>query len=79
MTAGQINVGSKVSYRSNRGEPDEQVEVGVVIHICLSDNGIDDDAYIAFFGETFPDGPPQEEIYVLRYYVGNLELIDGSI
>lgn len=76
LTSKKITVGSKVRYRSNQGTDEEAVEVGVVIHICLSDNNVDNDAYVAFFGPTFPEGPPTERPYILRYYVGNLELVD---
>lgn len=76
MASKKIQVGSRVRLRSNIGTEDEEVEVGVVIHICLSDNTYDEDAYIAFFGETFPEGPPTTKPYILRYYVASLELID---
>lgn len=76
MSQSEIKVGSKVRLRSNHGTDEEQVEVGVVVHIWLSENGVDDDAYIAFFGESFPEGAPTEKPYILRYYVGSLELIE---
>ena len=35
------------------------------------------DCYIAFFGDAFPDGKPDEKPYVLRYAaVGLAELTD---
>jgi hypothetical protein len=42
-------------------------EFGVVVH-CWLDNEIGMfDCYIAFFGDDFPDGKPDEKPYVLRY------------
>lgn len=81
MTEKQMKVGSKVSYRSNQDCEDEDedgsVEVGVVVHLCMSDNGCDQDAYVAFFGESFPVGAPKEKPYILRYYVSALQLLDA--
>lgn len=77
MSESKIRVGSKVKLVSNADDPDEMtVEVGVVIHIWLSDNGCDNDAYVAFFGETFPEGVPDVKPYILRYYVSSLEQIE---
>jgi len=77
MNKSKIQVGSKVQLVSNADDPEERtVEVGIVIHICLSDNGQDDDAYVAFFGPRFPEGKPEETPYILRYYVDSLQLIE---
>ena len=77
MNESKIKVGSKVKLVPNEDAPDEMsVEVGIVVHIWLSENGVDDDAYVAFFGEKFPDGKPDKKPYILRYYVNSLELID---
>jgi len=76
VTENEIKVGSRVRFRSDDGFGNEKVEVGVVIHICLSDNECDYDAYVAFFGESFPGRAPKERPYVLRYYMDSLELID---
>ncbi len=78
MSSKDIKVGSRVSLRSCHNTKDEKVEVGVVIHICLSDNDCDYDAYVAFFGESFLKAAPTEEPYILRYYVNSLELIDDA-
>jgi hypothetical protein len=50
-------------------------EFGVVVH-CWLDNEIGMfDCYIAFFGDDFPDGKPDEKPYLLRYAaVGLAEL-----
>lgn len=50
-------------------------EVGVVVWTWRDEHG-DADAYVAFFGEAFPDGAPAEPPYVLRYYESSLEALE---
>lgn len=77
--SGEIQVGSRVRLRttSDPGEP-ESVEVGIVVHIYYNEEVQTRDAYIAFFGDSFPEGKPTEKPYVLRYFVSSLELIEDD-
>ena len=47
-------------------------EFGIVVHCWLSDEIDMFDCYVAFFGDRFPDGPPTEKPYVLRYAARSL-------
>jgi len=49
-------------------------EVGVVV-CAWEDASGDVDAYVAFFGESFPEGEPSAKPYVLRYYSSSLEVL----
>ncbi|MDT8760412.1 hypothetical protein MZO42_17050 [Sphingomonas psychrotolerans] len=49
-------------------------EFGVVVH-CWRDEEIGMyDCYVAFFGDQFADGEPEEKPYVLRYAATSLRL-----
>lgn len=50
-------------------------EVGVIIWLWTDESG-DTDAYVAFFGEAFPNGSPKQQPYVLRYYTASLIPLD---
>ena len=47
-------------------------EFGVVVHCWLDPEIAAFDCYVAFFGDRFPDGPPPEKPYVLRYAATSL-------
>ncbi len=50
-------------------------EVGVVVWMWdVDDSGAD--AYVAFYGDSFPVEEPTDKPYVLRYYTTSLEKID---
>ena len=68
-----VKVGSRVRRTYDDGD---ESEVGIVVHIWRDTATGLDDAYIAFFGENFPDGKPKTKPYVLRYFLSGLELID---
>ena len=50
-------------------------EVGVVVWTWRDQHG-DADAYVAFFGEAFPNGAPAERPYILRYCDSSLEVLE---
>lgn len=52
------------------------VEFGVIVYAWWDDFMQEIDCYIAFHGETFLQGVPEEKPYVLRYYLFGLEFID---
>lgn len=59
-----LQIGQKVKLLSTG-------EVGVVVW-TWSDNYGDQDAYVAFFGNTFPTDVPEGKPYVLRYAASSL-------
>jgi hypothetical protein len=61
-----MKIGDKVRLTSTG-------EVGVVVWMWKNEQDIMD-CYVAFFGDTFPEGIP-EQPYVLRYYESSLEVI----
>ena len=73
----EIKIGSKIRRRFNCDDDGAfETEVGVVVHIWRDPETNLDDAYIAFFGQNFPEGVPDEKPYILRYFVGGLELVE---
>ncbi|MEM7011587.1 MAG: hypothetical protein AAF585_08905 [Verrucomicrobiota bacterium] len=46
-------------------------EIGRIVYLW-DDDGVTD-CYVAFFGDSYPDGKPSEKPYVLRYYASSLE------
>ena len=48
-------------------------EVGVLIHLWFDPDMGCDDAYVAFLGDVFPQGKPNQRPYVLRYATSSLE------
>ncbi len=60
----KLQVGQKVKLKSTH-------EVGVIIWIWENKQG-DDDTYVAFFGEKFPEKEPEKKPYVLHYYASSL-------
>lgn len=64
----ELRIGQKVKLDSTK-------EVGVVVWLWKDEHG-DTDAYVAFFGEQFPEGIPETKPYILRYYASSLTLID---
>ncbi|MBB6122726.1 hypothetical protein [Sphingobium subterraneum] len=47
-------------------------EYGIVVH-CWKDGELGMyDCYIAFFGDDFPEGKPDEKPYILRYAAASL-------
>lgn len=71
-----IRVGSRIRRRFEDRDGVMQTECGVVVHIWSDPETGDEDAYIAFFGNQFPDGKPASKPYILRYFVAGLELVD---
>jgi hypothetical protein len=71
----RVCVGSRVRRTFQNSDGATQTECGVVVHIWNDPETGDDDAYIAFFGDHFPDGKPASKPYVLRYFVASLELV----
>ena len=63
----KLRLGQKVQLLSTG-------EVGVVVWLW-NDDGIED-AYIAFFGDQFPEGVPTNKPYVLRYYATSLKPLE---
>lgn len=61
-----VHVGQRVRLSDTR-------EVGVVIHLWIDPELGVEDAYVAFFGQEFPEGKPDQKPYVLRYFAGSLE------
>ena len=70
-----FQVGSKVkrTFENDDGLP--EAEVGIIVHIWRDTETGLDDAYVAFFGEDFPDGRPATKPYLLRYFLSGLELV----
>lgn len=58
----QFEVGQRV-YIDSFGEK----EVGIVLHCWFDEEIKSYDCYVAFFGNSFPKGKPDEIPYVLRY------------
>lgn len=61
-----VHVGQRVRLSDTR-------EVGVVIHLWIDPELGVEDAYVAFFGQEFPQGKPSRESYVLRYFADSLK------
>jgi hypothetical protein len=47
-------------------------EVGIVVACWYEDQIKDYDCYVAFFGDTLPEGKPARSPYILRYAVTSL-------
>jgi hypothetical protein len=62
-----LHPGQRVKHRDTG-------EVGIVVHAWKDADGTID-AYVAFFGEEFPEGAPAEKPYVLRYLESTLEVL----
>jgi hypothetical protein len=63
-----LRIGQKVRLRSTG-------EVGVVVWTWQNVHG-DVDAYVAFFGESFPVGKPSQPPGIMRYYERSLEPVE---
>jgi hypothetical protein len=50
-------------------------EFGVVVHCWMSDEIGGYDCYVAFFGDEFPSGAPNQKPYVLRYAASSLDVV----
>ena len=72
----RVGVGSRVRRRFTNSDGEYQTECGVVVHIWSDPETGDDDAYIAFFGDRFPDGKPASKPFILRYFVSGLEVVE---
>lgn len=64
-----LKIGQQVKYLGTDVE-----EVGVVVWAWLDEHG-DEEAYVAFFGASFPANEPSNIPYILRYYATSLETI----
>ena len=71
-----IQIGDRVK-RSFELNGEFTTEVGIVVHIWRDPETDLDDAYIAFFGNEFPNGKPIDKPVILRYFLDGLELFDG--
>ena len=56
---------------------DDSWEDGIVIHCWLDAEIGVHDCYVAFFGDTIPDGKPTAKPYVLRYASTSLALLEA--
>jgi hypothetical protein len=65
-----LPIGTKVRYDGS-GQP----EFGVVVYCWMSEDIRGYDCYVAFFGNEFPSGPPQQRPYVLRYAASSLDVV----
>ena len=65
----EIRVGDRVLLKSTG-------EVRVVIWVWEDDGA--KDCYVAFFGNSFPDGKPSESPYVLQYFTSSLERFEDN-
>lgn len=65
-----LKIGQRVKYRGTGND-----EVGIVVWVW-SDKLGDMDTYVAFFGDSYPEGEPSRSPYVLRYYETSLDVID---
>jgi hypothetical protein len=50
-------------------------EFGVVVHCWMDEEVRAYDCYIAFFGDSFPTGQPEQKPYVLRYFSKTLKVV----
>ncbi len=75
--------GDKVVRRNTPwkpGGPHGPPEFGVVVHCWFSEEIQGYDTYVAFFGDAFPDGTPEEGTpYILRYGAGSLEAYEKAV
>ncbi|MEZ6064228.1 MAG: hypothetical protein R3B90_00635 [Planctomycetaceae bacterium] len=71
-----IRVGTRVQRSFADSEGVLQTECGVVVHLWSDPETGDEDAYIAFFGDHFPNGKPASKPYILRYFVTGLEVVE---
>ena len=62
-----LQPGQRVKHRSTG-------EVGIVVCAWRDEFGAVD-AYVAFFGKSFPEGAPSDKPYLLRYYESSLEVL----
>jgi hypothetical protein len=71
-----LAAGTRVRLDSFFDDSDEATpEYGIVVH-CWRDTELDfHNCYIAFFGDGFPDGEPNEMPYMLRYAAVSLTVI----
>ncbi len=65
-----LKVGQRVKYLGTGS-----TEVGVVVWVWDDEFG-DQDAYVAFFGTSFPADKPENPPYILRYYAASLEVVE---
>lgn len=67
-----LPAGTKVRLDALVNGEEDVSEYGVVVH-CWRDADIDFwDCYVAFFGQSWPEGQPDEKPYILRYAAGSL-------
>ncbi len=50
-------------------------ECGVIVYSWYNNELEAEDYYVAFFGDSFPKGKPEDTPYVLRYAASSLEVI----
>ena len=71
----KLEIGSKIRRTFTSENDEECSEVGVVVHLWIDPKTQLQDAYVAFFGEEFPEGVPTEKPVILRYFTDDLELL----
>lgn len=72
----QVRVGSRIRRTFENNDGGCQTECGVVVHVWTDPETGEEDAYIAFFGDQFPEGQPNSKPYILRYFVAGLEIVE---
>ncbi len=50
-------------------------EYGIVVHCWLDEELEGYDCHVAFYGDSFPDGPPTQLPYVLHYFSTSLRVV----
>jgi len=74
-----LKPGTKVRRDAIWDDDTVKSEFGVVIHCWYEAEIAGYDCYVAFFGETYPAGPPPEKPaekpYVLRYSAASLTVL----
>ena len=71
-----LEPGTRVRLDSLVNDNDEVTsEFGVVVHCWEDPEHAFYDCYVAFFGDSIPDGKPEDKPYVLRYSAAVLATI----
>lgn len=55
---------------------EDRSEFGIVLHSWFNDEIGGYDCYVAFFGDSFPSGAPDQIPYVLRYASSSLAVVE---
>ena len=78
----RLSIGTRVILRTtDPADDDPDMECGIVLQTWWDTEVGTWDAYIAFYGDKFPDPDTVNEPdkpYVLRYFCGGLEILDDE-